>query len=95
MVYVLLNIYFYCWSGSAPPQGERDRKPTTAELEPQGTSVCTCSECRRARPEQCNMIQLPNIAVGLPSACFEILLKYVMLYIDVIRTSFKPEMNKI
>ena len=59
------------------------RKPTTAELEPQGTSVYTWSECRRARPEQCNMIWLPNISVGLPGARFEIhneiLLKDIML----------------
>ena len=49
-------IFLLCWSGCAPPQGERDRKPTTAELEPQGISVYTWSECRRARPEQCNTI---------------------------------------
>ena len=76
-------IFLLCWSGCAPPQGECDHKPTTAELEPQGTSACTCSEWRRARPEQCNTIRLPNISVGLPSVCFEIhneiLMKYIML----------------
>ena len=36
--------------------GASDRKPITAELEPQETSVCTCTECHRARPEQCNTI---------------------------------------
>ena len=49
-------IFLLCWSGYAPPQGERDRKPTTAGLEPQGTSVSTWSECRTERPEQCNTI---------------------------------------
>ena len=79
-------IFLLFWGGCAPPQGQCDRKPTTtAELEPQRTSGCTCNEYRRVRPEQCNTIRPPNIAVGLPSACFEIhngiLFKYIMLYI--------------
>ena len=49
-------IFLLCWSGLAPPQGDRGRKPTTAGLEPQGTSACACGDCRRARPEQCNTI---------------------------------------
>ena len=40
-------IFLLCWSGCAPPQGERDRKPTTAELEPQGTSVYVVNAARR------------------------------------------------
>ena len=40
-------IFLLCWSGCAPLQGERDCKPTTAELEPQGTSVYVVNAARR------------------------------------------------
>ena len=40
-------IFLLCWSGCAPPQGERDRKPTTTELEPQGTSVYVVNAARQ------------------------------------------------
>ena len=68
-------IFLLCWSGCAPPQGERDRKPTTAELEPQGTSV---SVVNAARGDQSSVIRYdyqiyPSVSPGRD-------LKYIIKY---------------
>ena len=75
-ILILLNIIFLlCRSGCAPPQGERDRKPTTAELEPQGTSV---SVVNAARGDQSSVIRYdyqiyPSVSPGRD-------LKYIIKY---------------
>ena len=73
----------FCWSRCVPPQGVRDSKPTTAELEPQGTSVWIHVVNAAGETRAVYYDTTTKYSRRSPGACFEIhneiLLKYIML----------------